>query len=761
MARSCGPGAESCILKVQRQGNALKYRFIFWGSILGLLLVWPVWAAEIQLFKHETIAGGPWTLKADTVNFHTATQIYEASGRVEIRQEDRRLSADYMKVHGPTKIAELQGNVVMVLGDDILTGKSGQFNLVTRCGEISEARIFMRRNHFRIDSALIRKTGDNTFYAEKSVITTCDADRPMWSFYCRELDVKVDGYATGKTSTLRLGSIPVAVVPATVLPVKTSRQSGFLMPHYSQHQQSGTVVEMPFYWAINNYMDATLYPMVLNHRGYMQGGEYRYAWEKESGGTARFSYLTDHKDSAPTPHRYWGAAMFNQSLPQDWVARGVLDIPSDSQYLYDFNFGYQGLDRLSHAFADDYGRNLEQFDVKTRVSSLILQRSFSQGSFNFFGNYYRPLSPLIPQTLNKAPSLQATTLAMPLGSWPLSLTLDSSSTNYYQTSGLSGQRLDFHPKLSLATRVWDTLDLNATSGWRGTGYLVDRAASQNNINNTEGRSLYDIQTSVSTPIFYDWNRTAGSANFLRHIFTPKVTYYNIANFDVNRIPKFDPFDYGWQTGVTKNYPIFEGLEPIGGVNAATYSVTNQFIRSSSTATGLPQIREVFWSRLTQTVFLNSSSYGLDSLPQPHNRMSDIFLETLGYPVENIGLGLNGGLSPYREGFSQVDVRLLLRDTANRHFLNIDYIYFKNYANQINSEIFLDLFNSFKIRINNQHTFASGKQLENKYQLIFERQCWGVALTFADRITDKYVSFSIIIPGLIEKQRTPQTQQPIL
>jgi hypothetical protein len=142
-------------------------------------------------------------------------------------------------------------------------------------------------------------------------------------------------------------------------------------------------------------------------------------------------------------------------------------------------------------------------------------------------------------------------------------------------------------------------------------------------------------------------------------------------------------------------------------------------------------------------------------------MSDIFLETLGYPVENIGIGLNGGLSPYREGFSQVDVKLLFRDSANKYFLNFDYIYFKNYANQINSEIFFDLFRSFKIGINNQHTFVSGKQLENKYRLIFQRQCWGVALTFADRIADKYISFSIIIPGLVEKYHIPQMQQPAL
>lgn len=737
-------------------------RFVLATLMLCYLLACPALAAEVQLFKAEALEGGPWTLKADTVVYHTVTQTYEASGQVEIRQENRRLTAEYVKVHVPTKIAEIRGNVVMVLGDDILTGEYGQFNLVTRCGELADARIFMKRNHFRIDSALIRKTGEDTFVAEKSVVTTCDADVPAWSFYCRELSVKVDGYAVGKGTTFRLQGVPVAYLPAAVLPVKTTRQTGLLMPLYSQHQQSGTVVELPFYWAINNHMDATFYQMVAQCRGYLQGVEYRYAWDRDSGGTGRFSYISDHKDSAPTPRRYWGVFMLNQNLPGAWQARGVLDIPSDSQYLYDFNFGYQGLERLSRFLGDDYGRNLEQFEVDTRVSGLILQRPLSQGSVNLLGSYYRPLSPFTPQTRHKLPTMQATSLLLPLGtSLPLHLLINSTYTHYYQNSGPTGQRLDLQPRLVMTTRLLETLDLNAEGGWRGTGYRVQRPGLDEGINTYEGRSLYHGRASLSCPLYRDWGRTKTSRNFIRHVFTPKITYTNIENFNVSRIPKFDPFDYGWQTSVTKNYPIFEGMEPIGGVNVATYSLTNHFLRRSLSPNGLPDIREVFWSRITQSVFFNSTSYGLDAYPHPHKRFSDIFVESIGYPVENLGLGLNGGVSPYNEGFSRIDLRLLVRDTGSRNFLNIDYIYFKNYANQINSELFLDVFRSVKIGINNQHTFLEGKRLENKYRLTFTRQCWGIALTVGDRVADRYVSLSLLIPGIVEKQQLPQAREPAL
>ena len=37
-------------------------------------------------------------------------------------------------------------------------------------------------------------------------------------------------------------------------------------------------------------------------------------------------------------------------------------------------------------------------------------------------------------------------------------------------------------------------------------------------------------------------------------------------------------------------------------NYIRYTLTNHFIRRSSTAAGIPKIRELFWSRITQSFF---------------------------------------------------------------------------------------------------------------------------------------------------------------
>ena len=178
-------------------------------------------------------------------------------------------------------------------GEDIFTGKEGQFNLATRCGEMQGARLFLKKNHFHVDSPLMRKTGEQTYYAEEAKVTTCDADRPVWSFSARKLSVVMEGYATGRDGIFRLAGVPVLYLPLAVLPVMTCPAKRLFIPSYGQHRAGGAVVEAPFFWAINNYSDATLYQTVMSNRGYMQGGEYRSRGHDEAAANFRFFYIND------------------------------------------------------------------------------------------------------------------------------------------------------------------------------------------------------------------------------------------------------------------------------------------------------------------------------------------------------------------------------------------------------------------------------------------------------------------------------------
>ena len=186
-------------------------------------------SAEIELFKKpEPVQEGPWRIRAEQITYDAPQHTYTAQGRVEVRQGERRITADWVQINEATKIARLRGNVVLVMEEDIFTGQEGEFNLATQCGEMKGARLFLKRNHFQVQSPLLRKTGENTYYAETSTVTTCDADRPVWSFSARQLSVVLEGYATSKNTLFQLAGYPVLYFPYAVLPVKNERQSGIL-----------------------------------------------------------------------------------------------------------------------------------------------------------------------------------------------------------------------------------------------------------------------------------------------------------------------------------------------------------------------------------------------------------------------------------------------------------------------------------------------------------------------------------------------------
>ncbi|MDP2047248.1 MAG: LPS assembly protein LptD [Deltaproteobacteria bacterium] len=715
-------------------------------------------ATEMDLFKGQRFEGGPWKLRADTVTYDAANHLYTAEGNVEIRQGDRRLRAEQVEVNEATKIARVRGNVVLVLDEDIFTGQEGQFNLATRCGEMTGARLFLNKNHFHVDSPLIRKTGDKTYYAEEAKVTTCDADRPVWSFSARKLSVVLEGYATGKDGLLHLAGVPVLYLPVAVLPVMTSRQSGFLIPTYGQHRAGGSVVEAPFYWAISNYSDLTLYQTVFSNRGYMQGGEYRRRGHNEAAANFRFFYINDTYTENTTNRRYWASGMINQPLG-DWEARGTLDRVSDSNYLADFNFGYMGLNRYSRELLMEFGRDLEQEEVNTRVSNFSLARNFSVANFTLHTRYYEKLVNDDPNLFNRLPGASLSSVPLSLGELPVYLGLNSSYNYFYQNHGMTGDRMDFHPYVSLQGQPLAGISFGSRVGFRETVFRVDHAVPEGPPEDIIPRQLFDSRVALGGAWARDFGRATESSSFYRHIVRPEVSYTNVPRFNPLRYPQFDPLDQGWVARVNRNLPVREGDDPVGGVNALTYGFANNILWRSQNEQGQATVREVLWFRLSQSSFFNKSSMGLDGNSVNHHPFSDFWGEVQFYPLPQLALGSNLGVSPYKEGFDRADFKVTVLDKQRQNYINLNYVYVKNFAKQINVETYLNLLNSVKTWVTYGHTFETNNQLEKRYGVVLQRECWGVVLSYTDRPNDQRIGFTVFIPGLGEKMKRSPVRFP--
>ena len=387
------------------------------------------------------------------------------------------------------------------------------------------------------------------------------------------------------TVSSRLAGVPVLYLPLAVLPVMSSRQSGFLIPTYGHHQAGGSVVEAPFFWAINNYSDLTLYQTVFSNRGYMQGGEYRRRGHDEAAANFRFFYMNDSFSQNTTNRRYWASGMINQPLG-DWEARGTLDKVSDSSFLADFNFGYMGLNRYSRELLMEFGRDLEQEEVNTRVSSFLLARNFSMANLTLYTRFYEKLVNNDPNLFNRLPGAALNSIPVPLGGLPLYLGLSSSYNYFYQNHGMTGDRLDFHPNLTSARPTAAGHIVQLPGGVQGDPV----SGGPRRLRRPSG-AIYPpaIVRYQSEPCPGPGRRiTAAGRNppdFFRHILRPEVSYTNLPRFNPQRYPQFDPLDQGWVARVNRNLPVREGDEPVGGVNALTYGIANNILWRSQNDQG--------------------------------------------------------------------------------------------------------------------------------------------------------------------------------
>ena len=251
------------------------------AGILFLALVVDVaWALESSF--RDRFEGDPnakWQITAKKMSYDRDEGLYVAEGDVVITRAGQVLKANEARYNEKTGMVEAIGEVVLETNGDILKAEKALFDLNSQAGRITRGRIFLRENHYYIHGEDMEKTGPQTYVVKGCHLTTCDGDRPDWSITGSEVEVTVEGYGTVKNAVFRIRDRPAFYLPYARFPVKTKRQSGFLPPSMGYSSRNGAEVEIPFFWALSDQMDATFYEHYMVDRGLMQGLEYRYIAE--------------------------------------------------------------------------------------------------------------------------------------------------------------------------------------------------------------------------------------------------------------------------------------------------------------------------------------------------------------------------------------------------------------------------------------------------------------------------------------------------
>jgi len=529
----------------------------------------------------------PWHLSADEISYDDKNNQYIASGNVVITKKDIQISADFVLFNYKTMNVIATGHVLVTVKEDFLAGSSLEFDLETETGTIDDGTIFIKANHFYIKGDNIKKTGDDTYTADKASISTCDGDKPAWKITGRNLKITIEGYGFAKHATFWIKSIPVMYTPYIVFPVKLKRQTGLLPPQMGYSTRNGIEYTQPFFWAINKSSDATFYEHHLQHRGDKIGLEYRYIFSKDSKGTLMYDYLNDRKIDdgtgtsskdwgyedddvlRPNSDRYWFRMKNNQEMPLGFSAKLNLDIVSDQDYLHEFRDGFTGFDETDEYFYNNFGRDLDDYDDSTRVNSLNLNKNWSNYSLNFETRWYdnviirRQEEP--DTTLQKLPFIELDGSKQRFFGTPFYFDLNTEYTRFYRKDGTPSEnitschRTDAYPRLYLPLRFKNYFTFEPSYGIRATAWRIDEYESTPPENDmTQNRVIYDTKLDLSTEIFKTFDINGKTIDRIKHSVKPQIIHVYIPDKTQDQ------------------YPYFDSIDRISKTNLVTYSITNTF-----------------------------------------------------------------------------------------------------------------------------------------------------------------------------------------
>lgn len=311
-----------------------------------LFIVSPqAWSAPKYTSKKTTKDTGTEGLRlsADNISrdYNTKTIILE--GKVEIAFSDQVLKADRAVINQKTQTILAKGNVLLTSRDTAIEGKQIEYNYKTRLGKIEEGLV--QSGQVVFEGKHVEKTGPLTFIASDAKYTSCTTCPPSWSFSGKEINAELGGYAYIKYPVLRIADFPIFILPRILIPLKSDRQSGLLVPSLDISKKGGVAFTLNYFWAISRNKDLTLSLKNYERRGLKTLGEYRYVVAEGSSGTLQGAYLNDRAytfNGQPSgqeleiPRGYFQYRHYFQ-LPGDFVNRMNFTYVSDLRYPRDFS----------------------------------------------------------------------------------------------------------------------------------------------------------------------------------------------------------------------------------------------------------------------------------------------------------------------------------------------------------------------------------------------------------------------------------------
>jgi LPS-assembly protein len=499
-------------------------RFIAWvliwlGSITCLLA--PVYGGttgQQPVDDTDTAPERRMVLQAETLEFFQLEQRLIAEGKVTITYGPTRVFADRVELNTESGVGTAWGQVRLLTPEDDVQASRLDFNLTAEQGLLYDATGVVAQV-YQVAGERIALLGPRTLKVQNGRITTCVNEAPDWEFRAREAHIGLGDYVTLKHPSFWIKGVPVFYVPYFVIPLKEERTTGFLPPLLGFDNENGATVGTEFFWAITDWMDATLGLEYLSKKGFLPTVAYRYAIDPLSDGELQSGFIRERD----TGDLLWRVFLVQRQ---------------------EFGWGMRGLSQLDQRSEQDplrrYSRSLELESQVQTLNLLSLTKLFADSSLTGLAESFEAIpDSTTTGEFRRLPSLGFELLPTSI----LGVAFFALETSYARLNatdvadGTSVQRLNLFPRLSLPVSLAPWMRLTVTAGARATFY--DHQTVQSS---SVARLLADLYAHLEGPALRRrYGGGEGQRGFV-HLIQTRLAYRYVPEEDQRDIPPFESFD---------------------------------------------------------------------------------------------------------------------------------------------------------------------------------------------------------------------------
>ena len=521
----------------------------------------------------------------------TAPSLLE--GEVEVRTGDRFLGADRVRYDPSTGDVSAEGDVRFGDSRFEVNGTLASFDPELGGGRFSHSTFKLKDINGRGTADQIVRVDDDVTVLEGVTYTACPEDRDDWLLTAPYIQIdRANEVGVARKARVDFKGVPILYLPYLSFPLSTQRKSGFLVPDVGTSERSGTDLSIPYYLNLKPNLDMTLSPRYLSQRGVQLATELRYL-TPASVGNLGLEYLPN--DDELGRDRRLATLEHTTQLSEATKLEASLASTSDGRYF------------------QDLGKSLSAASI-THLERRV-DVDWHDGPWRVLGRVqnFQTLDETIARIdrpYERAPQLAAS------ADWPdlvlgLEPRLVAELVNFQRDDGVTGQRLDLMPQLSLPLGPRG-LRFTPSLALEHTRYALDDTAPD------EPDALTRTAPILALDAHAVLERSVGKSQRVQTL-EPRARYTYIPRRDQDDFPVFDTGDPDFNFVQLFRDNRFTGPDRLGDADQIAVGVTSRLLDG---ATG----EEYLNATLGQIVYFEDREVMLPGEPPGTESVSDVLAE---------------------------------------------------------------------------------------------------------------------------------------